>query len=85
MSARILKTVRRRFRRPEEGAVFTLDEIPLVADLPPVVVAQGAASGDLRVFTLDGVQLVDGPDLCAWLSKLDAKICGARAAVGAAA
>jgi hypothetical protein len=75
-----LRTKRRRFSKPEPGAIFSVDEVPVVADVPPVVVAQSIATGELRTFKLDGVVLVDAADLCAWIDALDARIAAARGA-----
>lgn len=77
MSTRFLKTKRRRFAKPEAGAIFAVDEVSLVADVPPIVVAQAIATGALRTFTLNGVTLVDGADLCRWVDALDSQITAA--------
>lgn len=78
--SRVLKTARRSFQKPEPGAVFSVDEISLVADVPPVVVAQAVANRELKTFSLDGVLLVDAEDVCAWVAALDARIVAAKAA-----
>ena len=82
MASRVLRTKRRRFSKPESGAIFSPDEIPLLADVPPIVVAQAIASGELKTFRLDGVTLIDGPALCEWIDRLDTRV---AAAIGKAA
>lgn len=78
--SRYIKTARRSFPKPEDGALYSLDDVALVADVPPIVVVQAAASGALRTVRLDGVDLVEGSDLCTWVVALDDRVATARPA-----
>lgn len=75
----ILRTARRSWR-PASGVLYTPDDVALVADIPPAVIATAIARGELRIVALDGVILITAEDLATWVEALDERIATMRAA-----
>jgi hypothetical protein len=78
MRSRFIKTPRRTFPRPGAGALYSFDDVALLADVPPLVVQQAAASGELKTIRLDKMDLVEGDALCEWVQLLDERVTSAR-------
>jgi hypothetical protein len=78
MRSKFIKTPRRNFPRPSIEALYSFEDVALIADVPPIVVLQAAASGELKTIRLDKVDLVEGDALCDWVRLLDERVLSAR-------
>lgn len=74
-----LRTARRNWR-PAAGALYTSEDVTLVADIPLAVIATAIARGDLRTVQLDGMALITAEDLAPWIKTLDERIAASRSA-----